>query len=673
MQPTRFSPWAAILSAAILAGCGGEVSVLVSPGEAELEFGERRTFTVKVSGAEDTAVVWSIREGSAGGVITPDGVFTAGQTEGTFHVVATLEADDSHAGSARVTVKKPVRTVAITLRPANPQVEVGQTLPFFAEVTGTDDTAVTWSVVEGDEGGIITEDGRYTAPGAPGSYHVRAVSRADPSKSAVAVVSVHLPTSVQLTIHPGAVTLERGGTQRFTATVTQTVNTDVLWSVQQNGGGTITANGLYTAPSEPGTYQVIARSAAYPDRQATATVTVIPPPPPIAVSISPESTTVELGRTQAFTATVTGTSLSGVTWRVLEGDVGGTISAEGLYSPPSEPGVFHVVVTSVVDPSKSATAVVTVIPAPVVEVAVSPATVLLVGGASHTFSATVTGVPNLQVTWSVLEGAAGGTIDANGEYTSPTTPGVYHVVATSDADPSVSATAEVTVSLPAPIQAGLEASFAADKLLGDGVALPANGTEVSNWLDLTSNARNLSQTNASRRPSFVASSINGRPSIAFDGVDDHLLTALFAQPLQPTTVLIVYRSPPSGARANLIDAPAGTTHRNRIQISETSGGLQMYGSGFTSIGAPRAGAQFHFMVARFDGAASALRVDGEDETLANANPGNVGMGGILLGQKQDLQPPSAPLEIAEVLVYGRVLDASEVEALELYFRARWGI
>jgi formylglycine-generating enzyme required for sulfatase activity len=49
------------------------------------------------------------------------------------------------------------------------------------------------------------------------------------------------------------------------------------------------------------------------------------------------------------------------------------------------------------------------------------------------------------VTWSVLEGSAGGTVTQDGLYTAPFEEGEYHVVATSDLDPSKSARATVTV------------------------------------------------------------------------------------------------------------------------------------------------------------------------------------------------------------------------------------
>jgi hypothetical protein len=52
--------------------------------------------------------------------------------------------------------------------------------------------------------------------------------------------------------------------------------------------------------------------------------------------------------------------------------------------------------------------------------------------------------PSQPATWAVQE-TGGGTVDANGKYVSPVTPGVYHVIATSKADAKVTATATITV------------------------------------------------------------------------------------------------------------------------------------------------------------------------------------------------------------------------------------
>ena len=79
-----------------------------------------------------------------------------------------------------------------------------------------------------------------------------------------------------------------------------------------------------------------------------------------------------------------------------------------------------------------------------VRVTVSPSTATVATGGTQTFTASVYN-RGQDVTWSVEEGSTGGTITSAGVYTAPTTPGTYHVIATSVADNSVSGTATVTV------------------------------------------------------------------------------------------------------------------------------------------------------------------------------------------------------------------------------------
>ena len=82
-----------------------------------------------------------------------------------------------------------------------------------------------------------------------------------------------------------------------------------------------------------------------------------------------------------------------------------------------------------------------------VMVDISPTNVALSSGAPQTFTANVNPpeTTNRHVTWSVLEGVTGGSITVAGVYTAPITPGTYHVVATSVANATSSATAVVIV------------------------------------------------------------------------------------------------------------------------------------------------------------------------------------------------------------------------------------
>jgi hypothetical protein len=170
----------------------------------------------------------------------------------------------------------------------------------------------------------------------------------------------------------------------------------------------------------------------------TAGITV----PPVSVMVSPFNSTVFLGAMQAFTANVGGTINQTVTWTVQEGAAGGSITNLGVYTAPNVVGTYHIIATSVADSTKSGTATTSV---PPVAISIFPATITLGASGLRTFFAPVSGASNTAVTWSVEEGAAGGTVDANGNYVAPTTQGTFHLIAISVADPAKSASATVTI------------------------------------------------------------------------------------------------------------------------------------------------------------------------------------------------------------------------------------
>lgn len=82
----------------------------------------------------------------------------------------------------------------------------------------------------------------------------------------------------------------------------------------------------------------------------------------IAVRISPTQTQIASGGVVDFTATVTGSANTSVSWSVTESG-GGTVNALGGYTAPSSTGTFHVVATSAADSTKGASAIVVVVPA----------------------------------------------------------------------------------------------------------------------------------------------------------------------------------------------------------------------------------------------------------------------------------------------------------------------
>ncbi|KAF0221285.1 MAG: hypothetical protein FD174_423 [Geobacteraceae bacterium] len=145
-------------------------------------------------------------------------------------------------------------------------------------------------------------------------------------------------------------------TMSFTADVKRSANKKVILSVVETGGGTITDAGVYTAPATEGVYHVKVVSDANPSLPAEATVEVVTGQS-VNVNIDPPSANVPTNGSKTFTATVTGTSNSQVTWSVVETN-GGSITSAGVYTAPATAGTYHVKAASAADTSKSATATV---------------------------------------------------------------------------------------------------------------------------------------------------------------------------------------------------------------------------------------------------------------------------------------------------------------------------
>ncbi len=120
--------------------------------------------------------------------------------------------------------------------------------------------------------------------------------------------------AVVVSISPSTASLTVDGTQQFTATVSNTTNTAVNWSVNNTAGGnttlgTISSTGLYTAPDlvpSSNSVTVTATSQADTTKSASATVSLAYPMPTLS-SVSPTYVTVD---SPATTLTLTGTGFT---------------------------------------------------------------------------------------------------------------------------------------------------------------------------------------------------------------------------------------------------------------------------------------------------------------------------------------------------------------------------
>ncbi len=177
------------------------------------------------------------------------------------------------------------------------------------------------------------------------------------------------------------------------------------------------------------------------------------------VSVSPASAVLQAAGTQQFTASVSGSSNTAVTWRV-NGIAGGnasvgTISASGMYTAPATIAAntaISLTATSTADTTKSAAASVTLMPAATsVSVSITPQSASLAAGQTKQFNATVSGTSNSAVNWMV-NGVSGGnattgTVSGSGVFSSPSCPSSSSATVTAVSSYDASASASATVSI----------------------------------------------------------------------------------------------------------------------------------------------------------------------------------------------------------------------------------
>ncbi len=268
--------------------------------------------------------------------------------------------------------------IVVTLRPATITLDGGGVQAFTATVEGDpSDSGVNWKIVGGGKlsaSSSTTAPFRtiYTAPAtvsAVTTVTITATSRKDPTKSASAKIVV-VPVTVTIPTKAKAIAGDRS--ELISADVAHDrVNAGVTWKIARGGGSLKDATAksvTYVAPFPVETGTAVVTATSKTDRTKTASIEI--PLLAIKVESKPASVSLEGGGSQAFTAAVENDPTdSGVRWSIGSGD--GTLknaTKTGVtYLAPIEvvgiePVVLALRATSVADPTKSASATITLRP-----------------------------------------------------------------------------------------------------------------------------------------------------------------------------------------------------------------------------------------------------------------------------------------------------------------------
>ena len=430
-------------------------SVTLSMSAVTLLVGESvdLTATIEPADASNRKVHWSSTDESVATVVEKDGkghvvainpgeaVVIAITADGGYHAFCTVQVDSK---VDRITLSRNAlslyttdaqnadasnRTLTATVTPADAEVELVwiSSDKTVATVKATGNTCV------------VTPVGSGTAT-------VR-VSTPDGSVSASASVTVKQPYTT-ITLDRQTLSLDEGATATLTATASpQTADDAVVWASSDPAVVTVDANGGVSAVNS-GTAVITAASRERPTVvRATCTVTVTSPVVHVTgVSVSPEKMTMEVGETKTIVATIwpTNADNKNMSWRSSDESVA-TVNASGTIVARSI-GTTTITVTTE-DGGHTATCNVTVLERPVgvTSLVLDKSAITLTFGNSAMLIAILlpANATNKNVIWTssdeTLAKVEGGRVTAQQKA------GTVMITATSEDNPSISATCTVKI------------------------------------------------------------------------------------------------------------------------------------------------------------------------------------------------------------------------------------
>jgi hypothetical protein len=170
--------------------------VVISPATVDLGVGETQQFSAVGKASDGSNVAIIPKYSARGGTITAAGLYTAGQTTGSYRVIVTDSASGK-ADTAAVGITSASPTLqAIMLTPATVSLVTGGTQQFSASGRMSDGSTAPVSVTFEARGGTITQSGLYTAGSTTGTFRVFATESGGTLSDTAQVTVTSPPTTV---------------------------------------------------------------------------------------------------------------------------------------------------------------------------------------------------------------------------------------------------------------------------------------------------------------------------------------------------------------------------------------------------------------------------------------------------------------------------------------------
>jgi hypothetical protein len=347
-QGVRATSGSITATATVIVTAGPLATITVTPDPATLAVGAQQQFTAVGRDANGNVVpitpIWTAAS-AAGTINASTGLFTAGNTAGTFPQGVRATSGTITATATVIVTAGPLATITVTPDPATLAVGAQQQFTAVGRDANGNVVAITpiWTAASA-AGTINSSTGLFTAGTTTGTFAqgVRATSGTITATATVIVTAGPLAT---ITVTPDPATLAVGAQQQFTA-VGRDANGNVVaitpvWTAASAAGTINSSTGLFTAGNTTGTFAQGVRATS---GTITATATVIVTAGPLAtITVTPNPVTLAAGAQQQFTAVGRDASGNAVAitpvWSTTNPP--GTInSSTGLFTAGNTAGTF---------------------------------------------------------------------------------------------------------------------------------------------------------------------------------------------------------------------------------------------------------------------------------------------------------------------------------------------
>jgi Concanavalin A-like lectin/glucanases superfamily len=211
---------------------------------------------------------------------------------------------------------------------------------------------------------------------------------------------------------------------------------------------------------------------------------------------------------------------------------------------------------------------------------------------------------------------------------------------------------------------------AAHLWLRSDTGVTAAGGRVSRWLDQSGNGRHASMATAARQPFFVSGALNGQPVLRFTGAESMYLD-IFAQPTTFSIFIVGKNSNPSES-FSMILGPGGNSPNNQLRWENGSQALFVgTGNNLPVITSPIGNTRvYHALSARYNGSSMTVFRDGNTvstHTFVTSGPWTLASVGSYYSSF------FMQGDLAEVLIYDRVLSETERLSVNAYLRGKYNL